>query len=136
MNILNIAFTEIKAKKENPAKGQINISNNVKIVDLKESKINIDDARKTLEVHFDYSTEYKPDLGTVELKGKMIVIDTKEEIDSLVDSWKENKKIPKEKAPAYLNPIMNKSVMQTILLSREIELPSPIPMPSVKQQEN
>ncbi len=134
LNVINIAFTEINSKKENPAKGSVNVSNNVKVLSIKESKLNLDKSRKTIELDFEYSTKYSPDIGEIVLKGRLLAIDEEKAVTELLKSWEKDKKIEKEKAPMYLNPIMNKSVLQTIIMARELELPSPIPLPSVKKE--
>ncbi|MFT4260956.1 MAG: hypothetical protein ACMXX9_00815 [Candidatus Woesearchaeota archaeon] len=132
MNVINIAFTEINAKKDKAPKGSVNVSNNVKVVNLKESKLNLDKDRKTIEVEFEYTTTYNPDIGQISLKGRLLALDDENAVKDLLEKWEKDKKIDKESAPKYLNPIMNKAVLQTIILAREIELPSPIPMPNVK----
>lgn len=132
MNTINIAFTQINAKKENPAKGSVNVSNNIKVLDLKESKLNLDKSRKTLELDFEYKTTYNPDIGEITLIGKLLAIDEEKEASALLQTWSKDKKLDKEKAPAYLNPIMGKAVLQTLIIARELELPSPIHLPNVK----
>lgn len=132
MNVINIAFTEISAKKDKAPKGSVNVSNNVKVTSLKESKLNLDKDRKTIEVEFEYTTKYNPDIGQISLKGRLLALDDEKIVKELLKKWDKDKKMDKEMAPQYLNPIMNKAVLETIFLAREIELPSPIPMPNVK----
>lgn len=132
MNIINIAFNEISAKKQNPAKGNVNVSNNVKVVSVKESKLNLDTTRKTFEIEFEYLTTYNPDVGSIQLKGRLLGIHQAEQVDELLSQWEKEKKLTNKQAPLYINPIMNKAVLETIILARELELPSPIPLPNVK----
>ena len=132
MNIINIAFTDIKASRSAAPKGNINISNNIRVLDVEESKMSIDKTRKTIELKFNYLTSYEPSVGKIELEGKMLIIDEEKAVKELLEYWKKEKKLPKEHAPNFLNPIMTKAVLETIFLARELELPIPVPMPNVR----
>ena len=56
-------------------------------------------------------------------------------IKELLDGWKKGKKLPKEIMPSILNTVMNKANIQALILSEQINLPPPIPLPKLKQEE-
>ena len=46
--------------------------------------------------------------------------------------WKKDKKIPKEIVEEMMSHILSKCNIEALLMSREINLPPPIPLPKVK----
>ena len=50
----------------------------------------------------------------------------------ILASWKKDKKVPKELMAGLLNTILTKCNIQALILSQEINLPAPIPLPKVQ----
>ncbi len=132
MNILNVNFTEINAKKGNNPKGKLSINNNIKLENVEESKLGADDTKKAVKVDFKFSTTYSPDYATIDLKGSLLVFDEAKKADEMLKSWKENKNLTKEHSKNIVQTIMNRSLIQTVVISKELELPAPIKLPTVK----
>lgn len=132
MNILNVNFTEINAKKGNNPKGKLSINNNIKLENVEESKLGADDTKKAVKVDFKFSTTYSPDYATIDLKGSLLVFDEAKKADEMLKSWKENKNLTKEHSKNIVQTIMNRSLIQTVVISKELELPAPIKLPAVK----
>ena len=135
MNVLNITFNEIHASKKSNPRGQINVSNNIKIESLEESNLSLEKDKKAIKISFLYTTKYEPDFGTIELKGSSLILENEKEAKEMLDKWTKEKKVDKEYAAKILNPVMNKSVLETILIARELDLPAPLPLPSIKTSE-
>lgn len=136
MNILNITFNGINAEKKGVPKGSISVSNNIKIMGVEEVKMGLDKTKKALKFSFSYKTNYAPDIATIELKGDLLGLVAEEEAKKILDKWEKSKSLEKENAKSVINNVMNKCTVEVILLSRELGLPSPIPMPSVKDEAN
>ncbi len=136
MNILNITFNGINAEKKSVPKGSISVSNNIKIENVEEVSMGLDKSKNALKFSFLYKTSYSPDIANIELKGELLGLVAKEEADSILEKWKKDKSLDKEKAKAVINNVMSKCTIEVIILSRELGLPSPIPMPSVKDDSN
>lgn len=136
MNILNITINKVNAEKLGVAKGQINVTSNIKTDKIEKTNIGVDDSKQTIKVTFTYNTTFKPDLGSIELQGSVLVLVTKEEAEKVLDNWDKNKKMEQNFASVVLNAAMKRSSLQSIFISRELDLPSPIPLPSVKAKEN
>ncbi len=132
MNILNIVLNEIKAARKSTPKGNINVTNNVKISDLNETSIGTDKTRKAINVGFMYTSEYAPNIGNIEIKGEVLIIEDAKQADKLLDGWKKNKKLDHETAANILNNVMNKCTFEALFLSRELGLPAPIQLPRIK----
>ena len=132
MNVLNITFNEINASKKSNPRGQINVSNNIKIIEVKEAKLNLEKEKKALQIDFEYTTKYEPDFGTIILKGTSVILEDTKNADAILTKWSKDKKVEKDNAAKILNPVMNKAVLETILIARELDLPAPLPLPSIK----
>jgi hypothetical protein len=52
-----------------------------------------------------------------------------------LDGWKKDKKLPKEIMPVILNTVLNKCNIQALILSEQINLPPPIPMPKLQSAQ-
>lgn len=132
MNVLNITFNGINAEKKSVPKGNISVSNNIKIIGVEEVKMGLDKTKMALKFLFSYKTTYAPDIAVIELKGDLLGLVDAENAKKITDKWAKDKTLDKENAKAVINNVMNKCTVEVILLSRELGLPSPIPMPSVK----
>jgi len=136
MNILNITFNGISAERKSVPKGSISVSNNIKIEGVEEVKMGLDKTKSALKFLFSYKTVYSPDIASIELKGELLSLVDVAEATIILDKWKKDKSLDKDNAKVVINNVMNKCTVEVILLSRELGLPSPIPMPSVKDDSN
>lgn len=134
MNIINIGFTGINASRQNAPRGNISVSNNVKIDAVEETKMGLGESRQAYKVLFSFKTQYMPNFASIELKGEVLILDSAEEVSKAMDLWNKSKKLDVNAARAIVNAVMNRCSLEVILLSREIGLPSPIPLPSLKVQ--
>ena len=123
-------------KKKGVPKGSISVSNNIKIENVEEVKMGLDKTKNALKFTFSYKTTYSPDIAIIELKGELLGLVNAEDATKIIDKWTKDKTLDKENAKAVINNVMNKCTIEVILLSRELGLPSPIPMPSVKDDSN
>ncbi len=136
MTIVGFDFTKIHVEKNKPGIGKIDIANNISISDVKEAKLTFGEAKKTgLEFSFLYTSKYKPDIGSIELSGKLIYMGKDEQVKEVLASWKKDKKVSKEILSPVYNAVLGKCNIEAIILSREIQLPPPIPLPKVKTEK-
>ena len=63
--------------------------------------------------------------------GFLTFVDEPKKIVDFIDSWKKDKKLPKEVMSSVLNTILSRCNVEAMLLSREVNLPPPIPLPKV-----
>jgi hypothetical protein len=132
MNIINISFTSINANRQTAPRGNVSISNNVKVESVEETKLGAGDARQAYKVLFSFKTQYMPNFATIDLKGEVLVLDSSDEVEKMMNQWNKEKKLDVNAARIILNNVMNRCSLEVILLSRELGLPSPIPLPSIK----
>ncbi len=135
MTIVGFLFTKMHAEKNDGVKGNVNISNNVSITDVKESDASLGAPdQKGLRFVFKFTSKYSPEIGEISLEGNVLYMDKKEEVKKMVAKWKKDKNIDKEVMKNILNTILTKCYITALILSKEIALPPPIPMPKVESK--
>jgi len=134
--IIGFNFTKISIEKKPKAgSGKININNNIAITNVEEKEIPLGKAKqKALLFTFKFTSKYEPAIGDIELVGNITFITDPAKTTEVTNSWKKDKKIPKEVMTSVINTALNKSNVQALILSRDINLPPPIPLPKIKPQ--
>ncbi|HJX06037.1 MAG TPA: hypothetical protein VJ461_04950 [Candidatus Nanoarchaeia archaeon] len=131
MTVIGFSFTKMLVEKTNPVKGKVSINNNVGIKELEETKLNINTNKKALKLNFEFSSVYEPNIGKILLEGEVIYLIDKERAEDVVKNWKKNKKIEQEMMTNVLNQVLTKCNIQALILSKDMNLPPPIPLPKV-----
>lgn len=133
MTIVGFNFTKMLVEKSSNAKGQINISNNVAIKEAKEIDVSLGSAsQKAVRFDFEFISSYDPNLGKILLEGEIVYMEDEKKVKEVIESWEKNKKVPTELMTQLLNNILNKCNVQALIMSRDINLPPPIPLPKVQ----
>jgi hypothetical protein len=132
MAIVGFEFTKINVHKKETAKGKINISNNVGIVDVKKSDLELGKTKQSgIKFIFDYRSNYEPDFAKIELGGVILYLTDEKSASQIVADWEKEKKLSKDIAEKIVNAILTKCNIQSIILSNTVNLPPPVPMPKV-----
>ena len=132
MAIVGFEFTKINVQRKEVAKGKINISNNVALIDIKKSDLKLGTTKQSgVKFTFEYKSIYEPDFARIELGGTILFLTDEKNAKDIINSWEKEKKIKKEVAEKIINSILTKSNIQSILLSNAVNLPPPVPMPKV-----
>ena len=136
MSIIGFNFTKIDVEKKTKPNGNISIKYNLSIKDIKHIEIHITRDQAAFEASFDYQVDYlnenKSKFGKINLQGSLIYLGEKKLIDSVVKEYKKNKSVKPEIVSPLLNYAFNKCTLQSLLLSREVSLPTPIQLPRLK----
>ena len=135
MNTLSINFNSINATRNDRATGKVNVSSNIGIDSVEDASIGVDKKNKTMKINFTFTTKYSGDFAEIVLKGTMIVLEESKKAKTIIDGWAKNKKLNKDFATTILNILMTKGSMETVLLAKELNLPSPIQLPTVRAAE-
>jgi hypothetical protein len=137
MTIVGFCFTKIDAEKKNGAKGKISINNNVSIREIEETNLSLGtEKQKAVKFVFEFLSKYEPDFGKILLGGEVLYLDEASKSKKIVDGWKKDKTVDNEIMSSVLNTILTKSNIQALILSQEVNLPSPIPLPKVKPEKD
>lgn len=126
MPIVGFSFDKILVEKKNTIKGKINISSDIKIEDLEESKLSI--GKPCLKIDFNFEVKYNPNIGDISLGGHIFYLESPDKIKSIVKDWKASKKLPEVISLEVLNAILNKCNIESLILSEKINLPPQLPL--------
>ncbi len=136
MNIVNISFNSINAVRNNIPKAGLKTTNNkINIDSLEETNIGMDKLKIALKLGFTHKTEYASDFASIELKGNILLLADSKEGKDLLEKHNKGKLPIKDLPSKIINAIMIKSSIESILIAKELGLPSPVPLPTMKVEE-
>src|SRR4030066_497235 len=101
----------------------IQISTNINVVGMEKKQ------DESLEVPFVLSIVYNPSIAQMSLKGNAYVVGEKEEVDKVLKDY-EQKKPP---AQIIIQSISNVVFIESVLISRTLNIPPPIPLPQIPE---
>jgi hypothetical protein len=99
----------------------IQIATNINVVSMERK------ADSSVEVPFVLTIMYNPSIAQISLKGTAYVNGEEREIDKMVKDY-ENKKPP---LPIVVQSISNVVFIESVLISRTLNIPPPIPLPQI-----
>jgi hypothetical protein len=83
----------------------------------------------SLEVPFVLTINYNPSIAQISLKGSAYVLGDKGEIDKVLKDYEEKKPPP----PVIVQSISNVVFIESVLISRTLNIPPPIPLPQIPE---
>ena len=133
MTIVGFSFNKINVEKKSGSGGKISISNNVAIKDVKDTDLSFGgEKQKAIKFEFEFSSKYEPSIGKILLGGDVLFLADKSKTTKILEEWKKNQSVEKTIMSDILNNVLAKCNVQALILSQEVNLPSPIPLPKVK----
>lgn len=121
---VNVAVSNISAerfldiKKQIP---QIQIATNINLVNMEKKPDG------SVEVPFVLTIVYNPSIAQINLKGTAYVNGEKPEIDKILKDYDDKKPPP----AVVIQSISNVVFVESILISRTLNIPPPIPLPQI-----
>jgi len=97
------------------------INTNLSLVAMEKKKEDF------LEVPFVITISYNPSIAQISLKGRASVRGDKSEISKIYEDYKGKKPPP----PAVVQSISNVVFVESVLISRTLNIPPPIPLPKI-----
>ncbi len=132
MTIIGFNFRKISAEKGKIVSGKINIANNVALKNVEESEIPVGAKKqKALKFTYEYLTKYEPEAGSISIEGDILFLAAEETVDKTIKNWKKSKQIDKEMLTPLLNTILSKCSIKGLMISQDLNLPSPMQLPRV-----
>ncbi|MBS7616448.1 hypothetical protein KEJ45_04545 [Candidatus Bathyarchaeota archaeon] len=101
----------------------IQINTNLNLVEVEKK------ADDLLEVPFVLTVNYNPSVAQISLKGRAYVTGNKDELEKIYLEYKD-KKPP---APVLIQSISNVVFVESVIISRTLNIPPPIPLPQIPQ---
>jgi hypothetical protein len=102
---------------------QIQINTNLNLTGMEKKT---DDS---LEVPFVLTISYNPSVAQMNLRGTAYVVGDKGEIDKVYKEYEEKKPPP----PIIIQSVSNVAFIESILLSRTLNVPPPVPLPQIPE---
>ncbi|MAG15487.1 hypothetical protein CMO88_00325 [Candidatus Woesearchaeota archaeon] len=134
MAIIGFNFTKILVEKKSKIKGKVDIKNNVSVKDVEATDIPIGTSKQNaLKFIFEFTSDYSPSVGQILFNGDVLYVDDPAKQTEVLKNWKKNKQVPKETMSEILNTVLMRCNVEALLLSRDVNLPPPIPMPKVER---
>jgi hypothetical protein len=132
MSIVGFNFTKISAERKNAVVGTVNINNTITLREVTETKLGLGGDRGAIRIAFAFGSEYTPELATLQMEGDVLLLLEAKQAQAVVDGWKKSKQLPREVAEPVMNHILDRCNIQALLLSKDLNLPSPVQLPKVQ----
>jgi hypothetical protein len=123
---VNVVINSISAERFWDIRKQIppiQINTNINVVGMEKKP------DESLEVPFVLSISYNPSIAQMSLKGNAFIAGDKEEISKVLKDY-EQKKPP---AQIIIQSISNVVFIESVLISRTLNIPPPIPLPQIPE---
>ena len=134
MAIVGFGFTRMSVERKGDIKGKIQINNHVSIKEVDTIDLSLGKAKqKGLKVDFEFKSMYEPKVAEIVFEGNVLDIEEEKTVDEVIKGWKKNKKLPDNIMDPIINSILSKCNVQALIMSRDINLPPPIPLPKVSR---
>jgi hypothetical protein len=101
----------------------IQINTNLNLVGVEKK------SEDSLEVPFVLTINYNPSIAQISLKGRAYVVGDKSEIEKVYKEYEE-KKPP---SPIIVQSISNVVFIESVVISRTLNIPPPIPLPQIPE---
>lgn len=124
---VNFNLHSIEARRLNHPKGPVHISNNSTLTAVGE-------VGGRLSVSFTFTANYSPEIGHIKIEGEAQFPEPKENVKKALDEWLNSgrKNLPNDIAEKVHGAILSNCIIEATILSREVQLPAPIPTPNIK----
>jgi len=132
MAIVGINLTKINSERTGDIKGKINVNNNVVIKSVESARIGLALKEKGIQVGFAFKSNYAPNIGKIEIEGKILLLESEENAKNIIESWNKSKRLPPILMQQLFTTILRKCNIKALVLSEDIGLPSPIRLPEVR----
>ncbi len=98
----------------------VKIATNLNLIGMNKSE-------ELLEAPFVFTISYNPAVAQINFKGKAHITGNKEELKKIHAAYKEKKAPP----PMVVQTISNVVFLESVLISRTLNIPPPIPLPKI-----
>ncbi len=132
MVIVGFSFTKIDVERKKATGGKLGIKNNVAIKSVEKSDLSFGASKQAaVKFGFEFSSKYEPDVGQILLAGEVLDVEDEKKTNDIIGQWKKDKKVPQDVMGNILNTVLARCNVEALILSRDVNLPSPIPLPKV-----
>ena len=134
MTIVGFNFTKISIERKGEPKGRVDINNNISLKDVVAASFGLGKSKeKGVRISYEFVSKYNPDIAEILIGGDVLFIGEEKLNDEILKGWKKDKKIPKEVMKDMLNTIMMRCSVEAMILTKDLNLPPPIPFPRLEE---
>jgi len=136
MAVVGFNILKINVDKKGIVKNKVNIKNNINITNVEEAKLpGLKDKQKALKFGYEYSADYGNKVGLIKIEGNVVSVYDTKTADTILEIWKKDKKINAQVKVPIFNTALTRCYVVALILSREVNLPSPVALPKVRAVE-
>ena len=132
--IVGFSITKMNAEKHAAKQRDLNVNYTHKITDVETAEVPAID-KPIARVHFTLDASYTQNEEPVADMGFEGTLLWQGDAEDLVSTWDEEDTIDDEVAAAITNHLYRKCLTQAVSLADTLDLPSPVPMPRIGQQQ-
>lgn len=104
---------------------QVKVSTNLNVVGINKK------GKGMLEVPFVFTINYAPPVAQISVKGRARIKGAKDELNRIHTAYTEKKPPP----PIVVQSISNVVFLESVIISRTLRIPPPIPLPRIPSAE-
>ncbi len=101
--------------------GQLQVHTNLNVVGIEKKGENM------LEVPFIFTVTYSPSVAQINVKGRARITGSEKELKKIHEAYVQKKPPP----PVIIQSIMSVAFTESVLISKTINVPPPIPLPQI-----
>jgi predicted acyltransferase (DUF342 family) len=132
MTIVGFGFTKLNVERKGVAKGKISIKNNINVKNVTTTDLSLGKNKEAgLVFTFEFKSVYEPDIADISIEGEVIFLEEAKKVKEVLDKWKKDGKVEGEILGDVLNTALSKSNVQALIMSRDLNIPAPFPLPKV-----
>ena len=136
MPVVGFNFNKMNIEKRSALKGKVNIKNNISIKKVEPKDLSLGKSSEAgLSFVFEFTSKYEPNFAEVFLGGDVVFIEDAKKIKEILSAWKKDKKVPEDIMAQILNTALNKCNVKALVLSDDLNLPPPIPLPKIESKK-
>lgn len=136
MATIGFNFTKMLVERKQATGTKITVANNISVVNVDQQKLSVAGGSNVLAVSFKFELKYNPEIGNILLEGTVLELVSEEHLKENLASWKEKKILKKDMLGHIMQVILARCQIQGIILAKELNLPSPIPLPKIKMDDS
>jgi hypothetical protein len=137
MKLMGFNFRKIFIERKSDSLENIKIDTKINIANVEKLENNLFKGtdKELFKIDFVYIIDYSSEIAKIELSGNLLIAVEKDLSAKILEKW-ENKKLPEEIKITVFNIILKKSNIRALELEEQMNLPTHIPLPLLKKQED
>lgn len=136
MPIIGFNFTKLSVEKKNKLVGQLKVKNRFLITNVEATELALGKSKqKVLNFSFSFTSKYEPAIGDLVFEGEVLFLAEPKTITEAISEWKKDKKMLPEIGKEVVNVALNKCSIEALILSRDINIPPPVPLPNLQSEQ-